>query len=249
MTIRKSLSANEINTYIALPTLLFFVSQLRAEDGTFKTRREASRSNGRTPRWYNQLVECCSELPPSFASGPDLVHQIPDPLLTLPVPRADYDEPTVWTDGSLEGPCGSCSVFSNSYQASYKIPPVIGLSSTTTELAGLLSAIYHHDPRTPLVIHTDSQAAIFLERRSNPTARTRLKNSNNDLVEAPQVLASNHAAPISINWVKGHSGDAGNDAADRLATAARRDACPPKALHQHPVPVTDWQSMSTQDTS
>jgi ribonuclease HI len=144
-----------------------------------------------------------------------------------PIPTADYDAATVWTDGSLDGSTGSCSIFSNSYQASYKIPPAIGLSSTTTELAGLVAAVYHHDPNTPLQIYTDSQAAIFLAKKDNPTSRTKLKNPNNDLVETLQVLASNHGAPISVHWIKGHSGDAGNEAADRLATAARRSNMTP----------------------
>lgn len=130
---------------------------------------------------------------------------------------------TVATDGSVHAQFGGGSyawVDSNgdySMQATSKYRQVIAC-----ELAAILYGIKGHSGNQPLVILTDSKAAIEL---INTPRKTALKNKNMfpslvrllDSIREQLVSRQN----VEIRWVKGHDGHALNEAADRLCRQVR----------------------------
>jgi len=111
------------------------------------------------------------------------------------------------------------------------------------ELAAVIEAIFAH-PDRPLTVITDSRYAQMMyeagwmqrwerngwDRKTTSTGREK-PVENLDLVAAFHAVASAHPDLI-IEWVKGHSGDPGNEAADQLASLAAKEGpvwVPPSA--------------------
>jgi ribonuclease HI len=210
----------------ALPRLtqlqLFFKSQLYLEDGSVRSWQDVSGSSGRTPQWFVHVTASLTASPlPRIITGPNFLVEVADVTVVPATAKADYSDTIAWTDGSLVFPTAACAVYSNSFSTDYVMKQANGLSSTTSELAGIFSAIYHHNPAVPLTIYSDSQAAVYLTRKPLVSTRELLRNPNGDILDALQAIAGVHAAPITLNWIPGHAGNVGNEAAHRLATSAR----------------------------
>ncbi len=136
----------------------------------------------------------------------------------------------VFTDGACEpnpGPGGWAFVV---YENGYAIHSESGSDAVSTnnrmEMQAALAALRWMlvNATTKAQLHTDSQ---YTSRGANEWRHGWKRRGwmrgeslipNADLWQ--QMDAALEAFPISLNWVRGHSGIAGNEAADRLAVAA-----------------------------
>ena len=112
------------------------------------------------------------------------------------------------------------------------------LSSTRMEAMAIAAAVAITPPSTPLEIYSDSQAAVYMMRHvAAPIVSCELTNS-------PDAFLWLHLrswmqlrnAPVTVLWVKGHSGVEGNEKADRLATLAHSDPLVTQWTTQMPSP-------------
>lgn len=108
-------------------------------------------------------------------------------------------------------------------------------TNNRAELLAVLIAVDTAEPDRTLVVHSDSEYAIRSIAEWAP-ARAELgwKCVNADLIRTVTESIARRAAPIHFNWVPGHKGNKGNEAADGLA----RDGA---AL---PMPDADYDSQS-----
>ena len=95
-------------------------------------------------------------------------------------------------------------------------------SSTKTELVGLLAAILASPRNTPTTIYIDNLAVVtqfgtLVEDRQNCTERQRLRSSYVAWWAAVHHAYIQQGENIRVQWIKGHSNSAGNNAADRAA--------------------------------
>jgi ribonuclease HI/exonuclease III len=139
----------------------------------------------------------------------------------------------VYTDGSVAQRGGrSTGSFAGTFTQGPAIPinfrgrvTELPLSSTRMETMAIITAVVITPPPTPLVIHTDSQAAMSMVRHAMAPVASR------ELYKSPDAFLWLHfrswlqrrQAPTTVTWVRGHSGDAGNEMADRLAASAHDD--------------------------
>jgi len=93
------------------------------------------------------------------------------------------------------------------------------------EAMAIAAAIVITPPSTPLEIHTDSKTAIHMMHRVvAPIASRELYNSPDAFIWLHlRSWLQSRGAPVTLQWVRGHSGDAGNEKADRLAASAHND--------------------------
>ncbi|KAJ2455504.1 hypothetical protein GGI03_006471, partial [Coemansia sp. RSA 2337] len=96
--------------------------------------------------------------------------------------------------------------------------------------------------QTPLLIRSDSQAAIGALgglQRKDPKRPWR-KSSMALLLEWSRSWFSQHWETLSLEWVKGHSGDSGNEAADELAEQGHDVTERTWSLQLGPPPGLEW---------
>ncbi|KAJ7620573.1 RnaseH-domain-containing protein [Mycena polygramma] len=100
-----------------------------------------------------------------------------------------------------------------------RIPRALGPSNQVGEIIAIKEAIEKAPPDAPLKIYSDSKYAIDgltknLQRWQDEGFQT---VANGDLFALIVAKMRERKAPTEFVWVKGHSGIAGNEAADRLA--------------------------------
>jgi len=120
------------------------------------------------------------------------------------------------------------------------------------ELMAIMTAIAITPPSVPLKIHTDSQAAAnMMDHDKAPTATRELTNSPDAFLWLHlRNWMQSRSAPVTVTWIRGHSGDAGNEAADRLAASAHDDPQAARWTTQMPPPpgAAFWLLHTTQHT-
>ncbi|KAL1747692.1 ribonuclease H-like domain-containing protein, partial [Schizophyllum fasciatum] len=130
----------------------------------------------------------------------------------------------VWIDGSClnngrNGAQAGAGAFfgENSTRNAMARVPGPQTNNRGEHLAAILALLAVH-PRTPLIIYADSELVIHSychwARKFEQEGWT---CANSDLVQYAVDLLRRRGAPVFFRWVKGHSGDKGNDAADMLA--------------------------------
>lgn len=134
----------------------------------------------------------------------------------------------IYTDGACkgnpgEGGWGAVIEFEESTKKLY------GYENNTTnnrmEITAAINAIKSLKIKSNVVIHTDSKYLMngindWINNWKNNNWKTSTKKDvkNVDLWKAIDDLSSEHS--IKWNWVKGHSGNPGNEMADDLANLA-----------------------------
>ena len=141
---------------------------------------------------------------------------------------------SVYTDGGCisnpDGPGGWGVVIVDPRKSNVELSG--GETSTTNnrmELMAAIKALEHIEPDLPLVVHSDSQYVIkgitewihgWRKRGWKTASDEQVKNK--DLWERLYGLTLRHE--INWRWVKGHSGNPGNEQADHLATQGMKQA-------------------------
>lgn len=93
-------------------------------------------------------------------------------------------------------------------------------TSNRGELLAVTRALEMADPQVTLCVVTDSQYSIRTVCYWAPRAsQCGWDCENADIIQYIAVLLCCRLAPLRLEWVKGHSGNMHNDAADRLANA------------------------------
>ncbi|KAJ2782423.1 Ribonuclease H1 [Coemansia javaensis] len=142
----------------------------------------------------------------------------------------------VYTDGASSrngqhGARAGVGVYFGEGDARNVSEPLAGPRQTNqrAELAAVQRAVRAADPGVPLDIRTDSSYSIkslteWAPRweRNGWTTASGAPVQNQDLIRGTLADIRARDAPVSLTYVPGHSGVAGNEAADRLAVAGAR---------------------------
>ncbi len=116
------------------------------------------------------------------------------------------------------------------------------------ELCAVLQALRAHPGSEPLVIETDSQYAINCSTtwvkgwKKNGWKNSQKKPVKNaELIKAIDAEISKRAGSVEFHWVKGHSGNEGNELVDELARTYAAD-CRSGARDGY-LPIEGWRSL------
>eukprot|EP00920_Eleutheroschizon_duboscqi_P029002 GHVT01070360.1.p1 GENE.GHVT01070360.1~~GHVT01070360.1.p1 ORF type:complete len:166 (-),score=20.50 GHVT01070360.1:320-817(-) len=143
---------------------------------------------------------------------------------------------SVWTDGAcsnngaVNAKAGYGVWFGNDDPDNYsgqlrEGPP----TNQRAELMGVLKGLESACKKTagPVVVHTDSKYSIgcatdwLANWKSNGWKNAKKEVVKNaELIKRIDAVRNSHSGPITFRYVKGHSGDIGNEEADKLATKA-----------------------------
>ncbi|KAF9033047.1 ribonuclease H-like protein, partial [Hymenopellis radicata] len=130
----------------------------------------------------------------------------------------------VWTDGScLDNGASNAKAGAGVYWgpgASRNLAARVSgpQKNNRAEHLAVVIALLSAAPDLPLEIYTDSENVIHTYCHWAPRlAQTGWVCANADLIRYGVELLQRRTARVEFLWVKGHSGDTGNDAADALA--------------------------------
>jgi ribonuclease HI len=118
------------------------------------------------------------------------------------------------------------------------------LSSTRMEAMAIAAAIAITPPSTSLTVHTDSQSAVHMMQHIKAPLASR------ELYRSPDAFFWLHLqawlqfrdASVSVVWVRGHSGVAGNERVYRLATSAHNQRSPGDSMDDQNASTT-WVTL------
>jgi ribonuclease HI len=131
-----------------------------------------------------------------------------------------------------------------------RIPDKLRPSNNVGELVAIKHAVEACPLNTPLSIYTDSQISInaLTKHLAKSEDEGFLTTANGPLVRAIVSKLRRRRAKTTITWVKGHAGNAGNEAADRLADEGCQKPTPDemdcKADSRFLLPGAKLQAMS-----
>jgi ribonuclease HI len=159
----------------------------------------------------------------------NLAHTAPDTSFSLnPAP-----EVTVYTNGSaidnetdnLKAGAGVYFSEDDPRNIAIRVPHALGPSNQVGEMLAIKEAMEAAPPDVPLKIFSDSKYAIDgltknLQRWQDEGFHT---IANGDIIALTVAKIRERKAPTKLAWVKGHSGMAGNEEADRLAGEGSRE--------------------------
>ncbi|KAF9368639.1 hypothetical protein BGX21_006453, partial [Mortierella sp. AD011] len=100
-------------------------------------------------------------------------------------------------------------------------------SSTKAELAGLLAAILVSPRDKPVTVKIDNMAVVtqfrtLILQRPDCTERQRIRSPYAIWWSAISNAYERQGSSVTVEWIKGHQGDRGNEAADKAAKSAHR---------------------------
>jgi ribonuclease HI len=106
---------------------------------------------------------------------------------------------------------------------SIRVPDDMNPTNQVGELLAVKAVAERVPPHLPLHIITDSEYVRkgVLKQYHRWEAEGWLTVKNGPLWKATIARLRRRTAPVTIEWVKGHSGHPGNEAADELAAAGR----------------------------
>jgi ribonuclease HI len=155
------------------------------------------------------------------------------PKVTISVPSIgnklpfSEDETVVYTDGSCmrngeeNSHAGSGIWFRDGDERnrSYRLPRELGKSNQAGEIVAVIQALRLIHPETPVLIKSDSKYTIEALtknlRKNEDIGWTGISNAH--LFRLATVELRKRRAKTSFEWVKGHSGEKGNEGADEQA--------------------------------
>jgi ribonuclease HI/exonuclease III len=153
-------------------------------------------------------------------------HLISRNLATRPRPTPQSGLITVYTDGSCKdngyenarAGSGIWYGYDNPRNKALRLPGS-EQSNQRGELYAILQVIKETPAQSPLLIKTDSKYVIKgLTRNLNKWEDTGwIGIANKDLFKVTAAWLRQRSSPTRFQWVKGHSGEAGNEEADKLA--------------------------------
>ncbi|KAK5829048.1 ribonuclease H-like domain-containing protein [Linnemannia elongata] len=109
-------------------------------------------------------------------------------------------------------------------------------TSTRAEIVGILATILCCPRDQPATIYTDDQSAVHEFSalvQSSTTTQQPILSPNADWWRVVKIAYIQQGRQITVHWVRGHSGVAGNVAADRLADKAHTTEFASWHLSQH----------------
>jgi ribonuclease HI len=154
----------------------------------------------------------------------DPPHLPPPPTPPLPTVTACTDG-SATSNGSAQPIAGAGAYFSptSAWNMSLRVPDDLHPSNQVGELLAAKAVAERVPPHIPLHIITDSEYVRtgLLKHYRRWEAEGWLTTTNGPLWRATIAQFRQRTAPVTLKWVKGHSGHPGNEAADCLAAAGR----------------------------
>lgn len=151
---------------------------------------------------------------------------------------------TIWTDGACLGNPGPGGFAAVLVHGEHRREVTGGYRQTTNnrmELMAVIAALQALKQSCSVTVYSDARYVVdgvmtgtMRRWRANGWRRSREGVPNADLWEQLLALCEEH--DVTLTWVPGHAGEAGNERCDQLALLAAQEAnLPPDEGYEHPV--------------